>query len=81
MRYIWGIGSIIAATVAFRLTFLAGFDDRSRLILAAVAIAVVISFAMGVVGATRGAASAILSILGLLMSAVTLLVFYVNAGQ
>ena len=81
MRYIWGAGSIIAAAVAFRLTFLAGFYDHSRLILAAVATLVVISFAMGAVGVTRGAASAILSILGLLMSALTLLVFYINAGQ
>ncbi len=81
MRYIWGAGSIIAATIAFRLIFVAGFADRSHLILAAVAIAVVISFAMGAVGVTRGAASAILSILGLLMSALTLLVFYVNAWR
>ena len=81
MRYIWGAGSIIAAAIAFRLTFLAGFYDRSRLILAAVAALVVISFAMGAVGVTRGAASAILSILGLLLSALTLLVFYINAGQ
>lgn len=81
MRNIWGAGSIIVATIGFRLMFLPGFADRSRLILATVAIAVLISFATGAVGVTRGAASAILAILGLLMSAFMLLAFYVNAWR
>ncbi len=78
MRIIWGVGSIIAATVALRLAWQPGFLGLSHGIWVAIAIAIVISVAMGAVGVRRGAASAILSILGLLMSALVLLAVYVD---
>ena len=80
MRYIWCAGSIIAATIAVRLMWHPGSLGRSNTVWAIIAVAVVISMAMGVVGVRRGGASAIISILAWLMSVFTLLVMYTNTG-
>ena len=80
MSNIWCAGSVIAATVALRLMFQPGFLGRSHSIWVGIAIAVVISIAMGAVGLRRGGLSKLISVLALLMSAFTLLVMYTNTG-